>query len=437
MNFEWDELDLTAGGVRDAHGTITCNDIPAGEPGCALRLKEEASPFMQCLWNRALADVMSNHVTVDGKSYLGAGAKFGVKVFTRDIAYSGVLGVNRTHPELMRTSLRFTRDLRLHLGLKVPSEYNASAKGIPCEVLAINDETFMNTYRTNSFLRRTDDVIWLWAYHDLIGTEAKNEELRWLLDTGERCFSELYDPFFDVTDGLYFGQASFVDIHVPSKGIKNSGYPHEWDFADCLRLKTTCTNALYQRGLQVMADVATRLHESSAVAWVERAAEHREAMRRQLMDSEGRFHFYKLPDGSKEPRRSALASALVILCGVVNEDEAAAVLSGYPHTCFGIPLLDPPRKGSEFCYYHNRAAWPFVDALFCWAEQMATGKDTTPYAAALAARTCRPDGTFHEVVRLPDGDVRCSASQLWSAAGFINTCFRANLVEEGREGSTL
>jgi len=350
-------------------------------------------------------------------------------VFTRDIAYSGILGVNRTHPTLMRQSLRFTRELRLKLGLKVSTAYAGNRYGFPFEVLEMDEETFKRTYNTNGFARRTDDVIWLWAYHDLLGGEAEREELEWLFETGTRCFRELYAPFWDEEDGLYWGQASFVDIHFPSKGIKTSGYPPEWEFDDCLHLKATCTNALYQRGLQVMADVAERLRHDASSRWASRASAHREAMRQRLRDNQGRFCSYKLPDGQLEPRRSALGTALAVLIGVVEGEEAVKALAGYPHTPYGIPLLDPPRSGEDYGYYHNQASWPFVDALFCWAEQMATGRDTCPYAAAIAARTCRPDGTFHEVVRLPDGDVRCSASQLWSAAGFINTCLRAGWVD--------
>ncbi len=428
MIYKTKELTLSDTMLVDSLGTITWEQIPEGDPGCGLLLKDP-TPLMSRLWQRALADVMSNHVEVDGLRYLGAGAKFGIKVFTRDIAYSGILGVNRTHPDMMRESLRFTRELRLKLGLKVSTAYAGNRYGFPFEVLDMDDETFTSTYNTNGFVRRTDDVIWLWAYHDLLGASADAQELTWLFETGTRCFQELYNPFFDPEDGLYWGQASFVDIHFPSKGIQTSGYPHDWGFDDCLHLKATCTNALYQQGLRVMADLAERLQLPSASDWSSRAEKHREAMREGLRDERGRFSYYKRADGSLEPRRSALGTALAILAQIVDREEAEAALAEYPHTCFGIPLLDPPREGDEFSYYHNRASWPFVDALFCWAEQQVTGENTCPYAAAIAARTCRPDGTFHEVVRLPDGDVRCSSSQLWSAAGFINTCLRAGWVD--------
>lgn len=373
---------------------------------------------------------MSNRVTVNGISYLGAGAKFGIKVFTRDIAYSGILGLNRTHPMLMRESLRFTRDLRLRLGLKVSSAYALPGKDLPFEVLDMDEATFVETHHTNGFCRRTDDVIWLWAYRDLIGAEANRAEKSWLFNTGRRCFSELYDPFFDLADGLYGGQASFIDIDFPTKKNQATGYPKDWDYADSLLIKATCTNSLYQKGLRVMQELAEDLDDPSALEWKDRADAHRKAMARELINEQGHFHYYKLPDGSLEPRRNALGSALAVLCGVVEGPEAIASLKDYPQGPYGIPLIAPPRDFGPESYYHNNASWPFVDALFCWAQAQATGEDNTPYAAAIAARTCRPDGTFHEVVRLPDGDVRCSASQLWSAAGFINTCIRAHLVED-------
>ncbi len=430
MLYKGTSLTLDEKGVEDHLGRIGMDDIPL--PGSFLspfRLQQNCTPMLQRLWLRALADAEINVVHHNGIEYFGAGAKFGIKVFTRDISYSGVLGLNRTHPEIMRQSLRFTRQLRLGLGFRMPVFYDLSSLGITCDLVELEEKVFIERNRTHSFARRTDDVIWLWAYSDLLGNEPNLEELAWMYETGLQCFQSLYDPFFDQEDGLYRGQASFVDVHFPTH--KAPGYPPEWDVTDCIGLKATCTNALYQIGLKVMAKAAARLgREQDVSLWQTRAEDHRKAMRRGLRMEDGRYAYFKSRAGELEPRRSALGTALLVFAGMLTEEEAALQFEGYPVTDRGVPLQDPLRTTDDRVYYHNAASWPFVDALFLWAKELALGENHTSLNAALAARTCRPDGTFHEVVRLSDGDVRCSANQLWTAAGFINACFRAGWVED-------
>jgi len=59
------------------------------------------------------------------------------------------------------------------------------------------------------------------------------------------------------------------------------------------------------------------------------------------------------------------------------------------------------------------------------AKEKAFGIDCTAQNAALLARTCLQDGTFHEVVNMQTKEPFGSSSQLWSAAAFIDVCRRA------------
>ena len=112
---------------------------------------------------------------------------------------------------------------------------------------------------------------------------------------------------------------------------------------------------------------------------------------------------------------------------IVEGEEACAALNNYPVTDAGVPLFFP--FFPENNWYHNNSSWPFVDTFFIKALEKSDGENRTALNAALLARTCVDDGTFHEVVDFRDKKVRGSGSQLWSAASFIDTCFRNNLVD--------
>jgi len=104
-----------------------------------------------------------------------------------------------------------------------------------------------------------------------------------------------------------------------------------------------------------------------------------------------------------------------------------AAVRDYPVTDGGVPLLHPFFDRDDF--YHNNSSWPFVDTFFLKALETTDGYDRTPLNAALLARTCVDDGTFHEVTDYRTRDVNGSPSQLWSAAAFIDVCRRAHVKQ--------
>ncbi|MDA3963097.1 MAG: hypothetical protein PF961_20110, partial [Planctomycetota bacterium] len=242
---------------------------------------------------------------------------------------------------------------------------------------------------------------------------------------GDKFFERFYKPFFDPSDGLYRGQATFCDIHFPGKC--SSGYPQEWSIADCLHCKPLGTNSLYVLGMAAMAEACEALGEIDAAAdWSQQRQHLIDAITSELRREDGTLAYYKRGDGQLEERRDALGTGLAIIAGVVTGDEAATLITSYPRHWWGAPMYEPffPFANS----YHNRTSWPFVDAVFLWAEAIATGRDTAPEQAAWLARAIHPaKGGFAEVAQ-PDGTPFGSGHQLWSAAGFINAALRGGWV---------
>lgn len=408
--------------MRIAGDRLGLDDLPDVEPDHPARI--DGPPMLERLWRIALRDVESNIVRQHGATFFGAGQKFGAALYTRDIAFAGVLGLNRLYPEIIRRSLSHTRQLRLAAGFHVPKGHAVAALDAPWrDDLPLSD--FLARYGgTHGVSRRSDDVVWLWCAHDLVARSGDEEDWRWLYDSGARCFAEIYRYFFDPEDGLYRGQAAFIDPHWPNR--KTSGYPTDWELADCILLKALSTNCLYVLGLEAMATAADRLGlGAEAEAWRGRADALRTAIREGLLGTDGRYRYYKDRHGALSQRREALGTALLVPARVVDAAEATERVLDYPVGDWGAPLFAPFFEG-ELCN-HNHSAWPFVDTFLLRAFEAVDGQGRSAFNAALMARTCVKDGSFHEKVDFRTGAVLGSDRQLWTAAAFLDCCRRLGL----------
>lgn len=435
--------------VRDDLRTIRLEDLPEVDPRHPLRLAA-ATPLLEHLWRMALFDCEINIVERDGLRFFGAGDNFGDGIFTRDICYSGILGLNRVYPDLMWDSLEATRTIRRQLGFKVPRGYAAEEIDAPWEIVDLSREVFQARFGTAPISQRTDDVVWLWCAADLLRRDSGDERRReWVYEEGRHFFEAFYDFWHDPEDGLYRGQSSFIDVHFLDKVA--TGYPPEWTPVDCVMIKALSTNCLYVRGLQAMAELAEGLgrHEE-ARCWGDRRDALVAAIRRELRFPDGTFSYFKHADGRLEQRREALGTAFTVLLGVVDGPDATAALADYPVTGKGVPIFHP--FFDREAWYHNNSSWPFVDTFFFMALEQSDGVDRSEQNLAVLARTCVNDdlvgrwkfdengelregrrydpGSFHELTDFRTGDIKGSANQLWTAAAFIGTCFRAGLVED-------
>ncbi len=424
FTFVKENLSISSTTVSDSLRTISLDSLLVRNPKNTTKL-DGVTPLTQGLWNTALADIESNIVKTDRGTYFGAGHKFGSRVYTRDISYSGILGANELYPDVMLQSLKVTRDVRLDMGYRVGRGYVVKEVDIDWVEEPLTTREFVTKYNTNSYVRRTDDVVWLWAAMDLFERHPEVADWEWLYTMGNQFFEKFYRPFWDESDQLYRGQASFVDIHFDNR--KASGYPHEFSMTDCVLIKALSTNCLYLQGLRAMSQASEQMNKpEEAKRWRTEAETLRQAIRDHLRFEDGSFSYFKYPNGRLEPRREALGTALAVICGVVEGEDAIKALANYPVTWRGVPIFSPfyPWEKS----YHNNASWPFVDTFFLWAREIAEGQDYTGMNAALLARTCIGQGSFHEVVNWQTAEPR-GPSQLWSASAFVNVCLRAGVLK--------
>ena len=89
-----DPLILTETTLTDALGGFTVDDLPSVNPKCQTMLRENATPLTKKMWRIALNDIEQNGVTNSYGSYFAAGRRYTDRVYTRDIAFAGILGLN-------------------------------------------------------------------------------------------------------------------------------------------------------------------------------------------------------------------------------------------------------------------------------------------------------------------------------------------------------
>lgn len=428
-------LYLSADSLKDALGSFSVDDLPMVSPTCNVKLTGNTSSITQKMWAIALNDIEQNLVTNDYGTYFAAGRRYTERVYTRDIAFAGILGLNAIYPEEMKRSLEITREVRSALGYKVSAPHVIKEINAPWEIYSESEKDVMAAFRTNSITRRTDDVVWVWAVQDLFSQNPELADWKWLYETGTDYFENFYAPWFDSEDNLYRCQPAFQDL-------ESTGYPDSLDIADCVLMKGTSTNCLYYKAMLSLAEAAEKSGQSAEKIeyWNNRAAGLKTAILKELMLPDGTLTYYKDRYGNVMINQHNLGTAFAIIFGIVEGEEAKIAIKDYPVTDRGIPLIYPFLTDNQGP--HNQASWPFCSTFFLWAKEIAENKDYTDYNAALLARTMGTQlaenrdkdwggfGSFHEKVQLPSGIIDGSGQQLWTSAAYINVCLRAGIVEK-------
>jgi hypothetical protein len=119
-----DQLVMTADSIQDAIGGYSIKKLPSPTPKCTVKLQGNVTPLTESLWKIALDDAEKNLVKSEsGEVYFGAGTLYGLRIYERDIAVSGVLGLNHFYPEIMLSSLKVARQIRKELAYKVSAPH--------------------------------------------------------------------------------------------------------------------------------------------------------------------------------------------------------------------------------------------------------------------------------------------------------------------------
>lgn len=429
---------------------------PDFQPRLQVKMKDEMPDCLKLAWDLAVFEAESNIKPCPyGGEYFTAGGRGGWydMLFGQDTVAGGLLAFNRLYPEVMKNQIRSYVLARLNIGFMGPDgwvlENCDQAIPLHMDVWQPNSREFCERYHMSPALNRTgQDVGWLWAAGDLFDLYGDRMDWAWLYGMGNIFFDYFYKPFYDEADGLYFGQASFIDVGW-------NGYPFALDGLDkqternaAVWIKTPSCNALYVRGMDVMAHAADVLGRAdAAVVWRKRADALRKAIREHLRLPDGTFAYFMHKDGRLEQRCEALGAAYCILADVVSGEDAkkALALETLRFSDAGVTLFYPFYEENPGIY-HNRAAWPFASAFYYMAKEKVTGnrcvmENTRQLANAIvipkkinANAQGAPEnyqtGSFMEYVAWEENEPRGTCAQIYTISAFMNLCIRNGWLEE-------
>lgn len=409
----WDARALRAGGpaqLRDEDGdgvyTLT---LPveaqytrplAGEGQAVWRRRADVSAFPQLRSPERLVDALYNLsleeltqlVREDGA--LSAGAKW-PGVWTRDVAYSSVLALAIVAPDAVRRSLMAKVD---------------SAGRI-----------IQDTGTGGSWPVSTDRMTWALAAWELYAVTGDRDWLRKAYGIISRSAGADLHAAFDPHTGLMTGETSFMDWREQS-------YPRWMDPRDIAQSAGASTNIVHYATYRILADMADALGESPA-QWTEVADGVRAAIGTHLWRPDAGLHAvfrYGRAHPSLAPRSDALAEALAIIYGAVDDDRQARIAGSLPVVPFGAPTFWPYIP--EIPHYHNGALWPFVNAFWTWASAEAGNTAAVEHGLASIWRPAALFLTNKENMVAStghfDGTELNSDRQLWSVAGNLAASYR-------------
>lgn len=429
--------------------------VPQFSRRLTVEMKKDLPESLRKAWRLAVFEAESNIKPCPyGGEYFTAGGRGGWydMLFGQDTVACGLLAFNRLYPEVMKNQIRSYVLARLNIGFMCPEGWQLQncEKAIPLHmnVWQPDSREFCNRYHMSPALNRTgQDVGWLWTAGDLFDLHGDRMDWAWLYGMGNIFFDYFYKPFYDEADGLYFGQASFIDVGWNGYPFALEGLDKQSERNKAVWIKTPSCNALYVRGMDVMAHAARVLgRDEDARHWQEKADCLRKAIRDHLRLPDGTFAYFKHKDGHLEPRCEALGAAYCILADVVTGQDAVKALA--THTLqfsdVGVSLFYPFIEENPGIY-HNRAAWPFASTFYYLAKEKVTGESCVREDACQLANAivipkkvngnCQgtmedyQTGSFMEYVAWEEKEARGTCAQCFTISAFMNLCLRSGWLD--------
>ena len=389
------------------------------QPAANMPHLNTTSPLLDVLYRIACRDLKGLY-RQEGFFVAGMSGFFNRKhIFTRDIAYSSHLGLAYLMPEEVVTHLQTTRQLRLDIGYLHPIDHAVPLEGIRNELEEITNRQFFKKYGTNSYIRRTDDIVWVLGWYEAWLAQRDNEMLSEMIQQFETFDETFYRHFHDPDDGLYRGQSSWQDIG-------GAAYPDGFNYQQSVMIKPLSTNALFVAAFDRLARAAEILGlQQKKQQYQNRAEKLRTAIHNELRHPDGYYAFFKYPDGRLEPRKEQLGSAFIKLFEVVPESEQCQNAAGYKRNDFGAPTLFPFYEGRG-TGYHHKVIWPFADMFLNQARfECATGSRKDAVLRQSLGSICRHalKGNFNEFMIYEEGKIVGSPSYIWSTSAYLSVLF--------------
>ncbi|MBV7537080.1 esterase [Duganella sp. sic0402] len=341
-------------------------------------------------------------------------------VWTRDLSYAAGLGLGMLDPQRTRNSLEFKlagyRD-----GIQAGTHAVSTDNGY---------QIVQDTGSGGSWPVSTDRVTWAFGADEALKA-LPPEQRRVFAEKALRALRNTLEndriAIWDAADGLYNGEASFLDWREQSYA---AWMPGELSFM--ATSKALSTNAAHYKALTLAAQLAAEQGDATAAAryngW---AANLKAAINKRFWQADSGMyssvtagHF----DGAAMYKYDWLGQSLAIVTGIADQRQAQSILAHYPHGPLGAPVIWPQQANTAV--YHNRAMWPFVTAYGLKAAIIGGNVAVADAAYATLMRGAATNLSNMENLEwlsgqpmLDDGKlsgpVVNSRRQLWSVGGYL------------------
>jgi glycogen debranching enzyme len=296
--------------------------------------------LVDALHRLALEEILELERSVEGvQGALDAGGRW-PGVWTRDQAWSALLGTVLAWPEAVRAGLesRIGDDGRIRQDSGTGGSWPIS----------------------------TDRVAWTLAAWELYAATGDREWLRTAYEAARLSAEDDLAVAFDPETGLFRGESTFLDWREQS-------YPGWMEAADIGASQALGTNALHFGAYRALARMARELsgelgEPEEAERWERVAESVRAGMDEHLWQSGtgwyGGFRYGRaFPALSERPEM--LGEALAVVLGAADAERSRRMQASLPVVPFGVPSFLPYIPDQP--PYHNAGVWPQVVGFHAWA----------------------------------------------------------------------
>jgi hypothetical protein len=287
-----------------------------------------------------------------------------------------------------------------------------------------------------------DHIIWVVAALNQYRTTGSREFLKESYMCSAASMLRLEFTAYDPNTGLFRGPSVFND------GI--AGYPepiydktnvssYVLDHPNSANIKCLSTNSLYVGAYRALAQMARMLGDDSArIALYEDKAQRLsvQIQKHLWQKKENRLNYLVDHRGVVVPSQEGLGISFAVIFDVLNNQQAAAVVSNASVSKFGIVSIYPDfaQFSADKPGRHNNLIWPMVNGFF--AKAAITTGQTGPFMheleglTRLALDADKGNNEFWEIYNpqtgKPDGGWQTGSQwkscrrQTWSATAYIN-----------------
>jgi len=343
------------------------------------------------------------------RGFLAAGGDYGGE-WTRDIAINSWNGVSLLRPQVAANSLWS---------------------------VTINKDSIGHQY--------WDKIIWTIAALNHYKVSGDLSFLKTAYLCSKNTMSNLEQTTFDEKYGMFMGPSVFND------GI--AGYPESifdslnnssfvLDHKNSKTIKCLSTNSLYYGAYMALGEMSKILRDGNLEIYLKKGA----ALKTQILkylynEKESKLYYLIDSQGKIDPSQEGLGISFSILFGVVNAQQASAIVNNIKRSSYGIPSIYPDfaRYNAKKPGRHNNIIWPMVNGFFANAAlktknyevftselnnltHLALDEDKGNYnfREIYNASTGIPDGGWQRRNTPTDFHWNSFKTQTWSATAYLS-----------------